>query len=302
LANRLTLPPRLAQEVARFRDGIGHRWLELLPVLVSDCCARWGLELQTPFPYPSLSYVCPVLLPDCSHAVLKVGFLKDELAREADALRAYDGRGCVALLQADVDAGALLLERLSPGADLTGMPDDGAAVSAAAAVMRRLRRTHPAGHAFPSVSAWADELSAVGRRFRAEPGPISVALIERAEGLMRDLLTSAPEPVLLHGDLQHYNVLSARREPWLAIDPKGFVGEPACEVGAFVRNHQGNADRQRLLARRIHQFSEELSLDRERIMGWAEAGAVLSAWWSVEDGGDGWSDAVACAEAVRSLR
>jgi streptomycin 6-kinase len=91
----------------------------------------------------------------------------------------------------------------------------------------------------------------------------------------------------LHGDLHHYNILSAERQPWLAIDPKGIVGEPAYETGALIRNpvpqilSAPNLDR--ILARRIHQLSDELGYDRQRVYGWAVAQAVLSAWWTYED-------------------
>ncbi len=38
------------------------------------------------------------------------------------------------------------------------------------------------------------------------------------------------------GDLHHENILAAERAPWLAIDPKGVIGEPAYEMGALLRN------------------------------------------------------------------
>jgi streptomycin 6-kinase len=57
-----------------------------------------------------------------------------------------------------------------------------------------------------------------------------------AESLFRELIASSESPVLLHGDLHHFNILSARRQPWLAIDPKGVAGEPAYEPGALLRN------------------------------------------------------------------
>ena len=42
--------------------------------------------------------------------------------------------------------------------------------------------------------------------------------------------------VVLHGDFHHYNVLSAQRANWLAIDPKGMLGDPGYEVGPFLCN------------------------------------------------------------------
>ncbi len=83
--------------------------------------------------------------------------------------------------------------------------------------------------------------------------------------------------MLLHGDLHHENILAAAREPWLAIDPKGIVGELTYEVGALLRNRLDAApDLRRLQVRRIDQLSEALGLDRQRLLGWSDGpgGAV----------------------------
>ena len=60
--------------------------------------------------------------------------------------------------------------------------------------------------------------------------------MRKAESLFAGLLASMDAPVVLHGDLHHFNILSAQRQPWLAIDPKVVPGEPAYETGAFIRN------------------------------------------------------------------
>ena len=97
------------------------------------------------------------------------------------------------------------------------------------------------------------------------------------------------DPVLLHGDLHHENILEAERESWLAIDPKGLVGEAAYETGALLRNQLSvvfeDSQPGRVMARRVDQLAEELGLDRTRVRGWGLAQAVLSAWWDVEDFG-----------------
>jgi streptomycin 6-kinase len=105
--------------------------------------------------------------------------------------------------------------------------------------------------------------------------------------------------VLLHGDLHHCNILAARRRPWLAIDPKGLAGEPAYEAGALLRN----PDPRRYLdpkvqRRRVDVLHEELALEKDRILGWGVAQAVLAAWWSIEDSGTVWESQCACAEVL----
>jgi streptomycin 6-kinase len=92
--------------------------------------------------------------------------------------------------------------------------------------------------------------------------------------------------------MHHENILSAGREAWLAIDPKGVVGEPAYETGALLRNPVGQPlqepDPVQVIARRVDVLAEVLGMDRQRLLGWGLAQAVLAAWWCIEDGQDCW--------------
>ena len=114
-------------------------------------------------------------------------------------------------------------------------------------------------------------------------------MLDRAEGLYAELSASQGPRVLLHGDLHHYNILEDARRGWLAIDPKGVLGERAFEAGAMLRNPLGEmrqfADAA-IISRRTAILTELLGLDRQRILGWAFSQAVLSALWSIEDGGE----------------
>jgi len=132
---------------------------------------------------------------------------------------------------------------------------------------------------------------------------LPAGLLDRAESLARELLGSAPSHVLLHGDFHHYNVLSAERAPWLAIDPKGMVGDPGYEVGPFLLNPNQEAwylD-PAVLRRRLDILADELAYDRARLRDWGIAHAVLSACWSAEDHGAGWQDAITAAEMFVAL-
>jgi streptomycin 6-kinase len=145
------------------------------------------------------------------------------------------------------------------------------------------------------------------RHFDGTIGPFPKALVETAEGLFAELLGSMDEDgqVLLHGDLHHWNILAAQRQPWLALDPKGIVGERAYEVAPFLLNPMpGLLDRpqpERIMARRIDQLAQELGFDRARLLAWGLAHAVLSAWWSYKDHGHGWEAGLACAELLAAL-
>jgi streptomycin 6-kinase len=48
--------------------------------------------------------------------------------------------------------------------------------------------------------------------------------------LFRELPGTAASKVLLCTDLHADNILAAKRAPWLVIDPKPYVGDPAYDV------------------------------------------------------------------------
>jgi streptomycin 6-kinase len=275
----------------------GAAWIKALPALLDQYAQRWSLQLQPPFEL-SYNYAAPAIRSDGARLVLKVGVVNPELLSEIAALRLFDGRGMVRLIDADPQQGVMLLERLEPGTPLLHL-DDEEATTIAAHLMRQLWRPVPADHPFPHVADWSAGLQRLRAEFEDGTGPFPRRMVEMAETLFAELLASMDELVLLHGDLHHWNILSAGRQPWLAIDPKGIVGEPAYEIGAWLRNPELMS--RQVQARRVDQFSAELGFDRERILGWGVAQAVLSGWWSYEDHGYGWEPAVAEAEILASL-
>ena len=278
--------------------------------MLGDCARLWSLEIEPSAYALGYNYVAPATRADGTPAVLKLGFPGRALALEAGALRHFDGRGAVRLLEADLDLGALLLERLEPGTPLSALANeqtDERATLYAAAVMRELHRPPPHAHDFPSLADWGRGFARMRRRFDGGSGPIPRALADEAGALYRELLDSSSDLVFLHGDLHHDNILrDDARRAWLAIDPQGVVGEPAFEVGAFLRNPLprlfGMNRPVEILARRIEVLSRELNLERARVRGWGLANAVLSAWWTIEDHGEGWEAEVKCAKLLAAVK
>jgi len=298
------IPDELARRATDLHGPAGVEWLERLPALVSACAERWSLTPGPPFDDVGYSYVAPCVRDTGEQVALKIAFPNRELTTEIAALRLFDGRGAVRLLESDEESGAMLLERPQPGRPLTDIADDEQATAIAAAVMRRLWRPAPEEHPFPTVEEWNEGFGKLRRQFDGATGPLPPAMVEEAERLSAELIGSATEHALLHGDLHHGNILSARREPWLAIDPKGVVGEPAYETAPLLLNPFSRVLRApqpaRVMSRRLDVLSAELGFDRERLRCWGLARAVLSAWWSIEDHGSGWESAIAHAEVLAS--
>ncbi len=269
----------------------GRAWLNDLPNLIAACEQRWSIRVGPPFNL-TYNYVAPAVRADGRRVVFKAGVADGALTDEMLTLQFWAGRGATELLDCDPAMGVMLLERLDPGTPLVTLADDEAATRIFAQVSSQIALPPPSEHSFDSINDWAAGLSRLRKHYQGGTGPLSKPLVERAEVLFSDLLASQAPPVLLHGDLHHWNILAAGRQPWLAIDPKGIIGEPCYEVGAWLRNPLPGLfekpEPERLLARRIDILTEMLGYDRQHILGWGLAQAVLSAWWDIEDQGVAW--------------
>lgn len=162
---------------------------------------------------------------------LKIGRRHAEARDEAAGLRAWNGNGAVRLIDEwlDGDSYALLLERCEPGTQLRDALPEVEQDEVIAALLQRLWIEPPKNHAFRPLSemcdAWADECD-----------DRSDAFVRDAIAVWRDLARYADRSVLLATDLHAGNVLAAQREPWLAIDPKPYVGDPAYDVLQHMLN------------------------------------------------------------------
>lgn len=301
----LSVPSPFAEQIRNLRGEDGAAWLAALPHTVARLAERWQITLGDPFDL-SFNYVCRSTLPDGAEAVFKIGPWGAESVQEMTALRHFDGRGACRLLAADEALGASLLERVRPGAMLRELAatDDDDATRITARLMRRLWR--PASEIedhsrLASLSDWFRRAFARHRASYGGPGPFPAAVLDHAVGIVRELLATPSETVLLHADLHHDNILSAECEPWLAIDPHGAIGPPGFEVGPFLLNPElygGPPKSAALLDRRLDILAEELSMDRDTLRRWGACFAVLSACWSAQDGDGGWQNAIAAAEAL----
>jgi streptomycin 6-kinase len=138
-------------------------------------------------------------------------------------------------------------------------------------------------------------------QFGGGTGPLAEELVAEAEEILGRLAV-APPSLLLHGDLHHGNVLR-RGSGFCAIDPHGVIGNPLFEAAAMMHNpHRlAGVELRPILRRRVEVLSEVLSWDADSIRLTGLAGAMLSAVWTWEDDGVVAHDALAVAQALRSL-
>lgn len=221
--------------------------------------------------------------------VLKIPCPENDETHSLAALLHFAGSGAVRVLEHG--SGAMLLERAIPGRPLTDLVLAGCDDEATAVICDLIAALHrpalPADVAnqFPSIEDWGSEL----KSYRDDTDVIPSHLLDRAAALFAELASSQGPRRLLHGDLHHHNILSDDRRSWIAIDPKGVVGESMYEIGSALRNPTEDPARfaaPSIIERRMSIVNDRLGFERERALGWAFAQAVLSAIWRVQDGRD----------------
>lgn len=298
--NENALTPDTLKSVAQFGDE-GRTWLDALPPLVDALCARWQIEIDTPLPLASCSFVARVRRTHGDVAVLKIPIPHREAEHEPAALRAWDGDGAVKLFELD-ESGAMLLEAADPGTPLGDVDDLSRIAATGGSLLRRLHRPAAEGHPFELLADVCAEWAQLARdRVRSIGLASDRAIVDEGAELLEALPLEANTHVLLHGDFHHWNVLSATREPWLVIDPKPMVGDPVFDAARFLQNHWGAVHRERgAFVRDLHVFAEHAALDVRHILLWTFAREVEDSMWELSVGNE--AATVGTIEFARVLR
>ena len=104
--------------VAEFKSA-GVAWVNAYPSLMADCVDRWGLKLlgtaSAGLPMNMIHYA---ETREGHPVVLKVGVPHPEQKTELLALRYYEGRHAVRVIDWDDKSGAILMDRIFPGTNL----------------------------------------------------------------------------------------------------------------------------------------------------------------------------------------
>jgi len=290
---RNSLPQKFVKNTISLCGERGDSWLNSLPGIIAELEEQWNVTAGRHFRNLSYNYVANTLLPDGKAAVLKLGLPLDdvEIYGEAGYLQAVNGDGAAKLLEFDRERQAILIERVVPGSNLKSVykKDQPAAVRAAINVQKRTLRPLPTNLGnFIQLDDWFDGLKrAIGTTF---PQDYASKALELYAELSVDRTTTR----LIHGDLHHDNILSAKREPFLVIDPKGIVGHPGYDIGVFLNNHhdwlEWNTQLEGKLDRSVAEFADAFDLADSVVRKWAFCQMVLSWWWMFDEVPDMFGD------------
>lgn len=234
------IPRNLANYAAEPDNDKWRGWISRLPPMVDEVAGRWSLRLGDPYePGGMCSWVAPAWDADGKEMVLKMGIRHSEGEHEIDGLAFWNGDGAVRLYDAHISADTcmLLLERCTPGISLQAVLPEPEQDEVIAHLLLRLWKEPPTGHPFRALQSmcdqWGDELAEDAER---SPDRLDSGLTRAGLEIFRSYAGMADRHVLLCTDLHADNVLAAEREPWLVIDPKPYVGDPAYDVVQHMLN------------------------------------------------------------------
>lgn len=327
-------PKHFIENVENTWGESGKQWLLSLPSLIEHFEQKW--QLTAPQMSSNLSFNMVIFAQQAYKAdnsvqknkvdkvnkvdkidrnvVLKICPYIKGFAHEIAVLKFYNGIGVVQLLDYDLEKSAMLLARISPGTTLKKLfPDnDQKATAIAVSVMKKLHSVNLDTRVinFPKVEDWLQTL-------QNDFSEIPAKLMDKARTLSINLLHTQQKLVLLHGDLHHDNILFNgihgpdlqingsdlhNENDWISIDPKGVIGEPAYEVGAFIRNPIpeifNNRNAQEIIFKRIEHFSKLLKVERKRLLDWCFVQTILSACWAIEDNSTIWKPLLELAQLM----
>lgn len=262
-----------ARLVDRFGAELAEPWCDTLPDLVARLAARWGLEVREARPgNTGRTLLCTGRAGDLR--VLKLTPDPEVARLEFTGLTAWAGCSrVVQVLDADLDANAILLEGLVPGTQL----DSEVPWAEIGEMLDQLHSVEPAGE-FRRLAEGIEFIFTLSERRRREsPAAEHLSAEVLAKGRERALELAAGGPVtLIHGDLHPANVLDAGPgRGAVAIDPRPGLGDPSLDAidWMFVPIAAGGTLEDGLTALAPHVTD----FDAERVRAWCVAMAPLVA-------------------------
>jgi len=238
---------------------------------------RWRLTVDGEPIITHSSHLLPILWDD-RPAMLKIS--RDEAERAGGALMQWwDGIGAARVYAHDGEA--VLLERAMGRRSLLAMAMDGADDTATRIICSTVAKLHaPREQPKP-------ELIPLTRWFRdlAPAASVHGGILVQCNAIAETLLADQNDPVVLHGDIHHSNILDFEEHGWLAIDPKGLIGERGFDyANIFANEDLPTINAPGRLQRQLGIVATEARLQPKRLLQWIVAYSGLSAAWFLGDG------------------
>lgn len=271
-----------------------RRWIDDIPKIIDELKDKWNLEIGNELDL-SWNYVISAKRNTGENVVLKIYLPEDkEFLNQLETLKIFNGDGAIKVLESDRENFAILLEQCIPGNTLSSLNNEDAETQIFCDVVKKLWKKPISDYKFSNVGDDLKDFDWYFQNYERCKDLLEKDIVKKAQEKFKYLANTQTDLYLLHSDLHHENILQSERG-WLAIDPKGVLGEREYEITAFMRNPIKRAKENLLtkdiLLKRLGIICTELDLNRKRVIDWSFAQTILSVVWGFQSGserGDYW--------------
>ncbi|MEU4443315.1 aminoglycoside phosphotransferase family protein [Actinosynnema sp. NPDC050801] len=254
-------------------------WLAALPAAIEHRLATWELHPDGPATHGSHALVIPVTR-NGTPLVLRMNAPSEDVAAHIEALRFWQGRGTVELVDAD-PAGAMLLERLDMGRTALHLPSE-EAMAVLGTMARRLAVPAP-----PTARSTADlalaRASSLEADWTRQGRPFDPAFLRAGEKAVEKLVTTTSD-LAVNGDLHSAQVLAGTREPWLTVDPILLRGDIAYDLARVLWTRLDEMPDATAITEHLDIAVDYASIPRDRARDWVVFRAVDYWLWGLDAG------------------
>ena len=255
---------------------------------------NWGLIEDGALITTHSSLLQPVVF-DNMKAMVKIAVDVEE-HRGWALMICWGGNGAVKVLKHDGDV--LLMERATGPKSLKHMVLNGNEVEANKIICGVVTKLHKANCKHMSglvpLRTWFSDLGHAHAKYGGAFG--------RCSEIAAQLLDNPLDIVALHGDIHYDNILDSGKGEWVAIDPKGLLGERGFDFANLFCNPTPEiATSAARLKKQLRLIAGEAGLDAKRLLQWIVAWSGLSAAWILDDGDDAHMQITLAENALKEL-
>lgn len=247
--------------------------------ILCHCIHSWDLVYDGDRFYTHSSLIQPVLTGNIK-SILKIPLVEEE-KRGTKVLTWWDGTGAVKVLKSNDDA--ILMERITGNRSLKSMSmnnqdDEATQIICEVTNLLHSNQKQPLPELTP-LNIWFEELFFSAEKY----GDIFL----RSADIARQLLEKQNDITVLHGDIHHDNILYSSERGWLAIDPKGLLGERTFDyVNILCNPAKEIALEEGRLMKQMAIISKNTGIEIKQLLRWTAAWSGLSAVWFLNDNQD----------------
>jgi len=271
-STEIVIPDQLQKNLEKWYGISGKKWCKTIPTIAIDVAIKWNLSI-----IGSLNGGSHSLILKCIRAqenlVLKLPYPNIENRFEAIALKQYSGEGAVKLYSYQNKMPAMLLEEILPGSPLLRFSDPITSLKILCDLSQRLRREPLNGITYINIYKWATNFFS-----KIEKAGISASTVQQCYKIL-NYVKHSNTTKLINQDIHYENILASNREPWLAIDPKPAIGEPAFEGAQVLLISIGYTNIETTIYKVLDIITPYFGYDPIRILSWSYLRAIHAIIW-----------------------